>query len=138
MKLKHLASKIFLSLLVLFQGLSVLGCTQTFPLGRIPDSFIFIEYSHGSVYGQSKISRGDPVYDALFKIIHSNQKGWAPDINTYAPLLYFKSELMTINCTENSMVINYKPEDREQWKQLSKSIHGCKATIISAQAKGSK
>lgn len=135
MKLKPKIREIFYSLIVIFQSVTVFGCTQTFPIKRLPDAFMYSEYNHGSVSRESNIYRGDQIYEALHTILQANQAGWSSDINTYAPSLYFKSEWITINCTENSMIINYKPKDRDQWIQISKSIHGCRAAIVNAQTK---
>jgi len=126
--------KFFTSLVLLFMATTQIGCTETFPLESIPDALIYLEYDKGSVSTQSTVQKGNPSYDALYSFLRDNQTGWSSDINNYVPSSYFRSELITINCGDDFVVINYKPKNMNQWIQISKSVRGCKAAIFKAQA----
>lgn len=126
--------KFFTVLTLLFMATTQVGCAETFPLESIPDALIYLEYDKGSVTKQITVQRGNPTYDALYSFLRDNQAGWSSDINSYVPSSYFRSELITINCGDDFVVINYKQRNMNQWKQISKSIRGCKTAVLKAQA----
>ena len=101
------------------------GCAEDFGATRIPPSFRYYTYSHGRIVHQREVRRGDRVYDALVSFLRGHRTGWLPDANTYAPLLYFTSSYLTVNCRDLNVVINYKDEKSGRWKQISNRAAEC-------------
>jgi hypothetical protein len=127
----------FRLLLLFLIWLPTLGaCTESFPLEVLPTSFECLSYSKGFNTGRVTVVTGDPVYDALRSFLEANRTGWSGDLRTYAPSIYFKSESVTVNCGEDTVVVNYRGDmGSTRWIQISNPVKGCRAAVVEALLK---
>ncbi len=90
-----------------------------FPLESWPKDFLYIEYNHGRELRKQPITEGDTSYVELKKMLSKESQGWRYDLTSYVPSHTFNSPKMRINCTDNSLIVNYESGDNT-WIQISK------------------
>jgi hypothetical protein len=103
---------------------------EDFGASPLPTSFQYYRYSGGHIVQQRAVRRGDRVYDALISFLRGHRTNWVVDVTTYAPLLYFRSRYLTVNCRDDDAIVNYKDKKSGRWRQLSNSAAGCAKALL--------
>lgn len=85
-------------------------------VSTFPEKFLYYRYEDGHIVDRKSVRRGDRVYDALLSFLRRHRANWTTDFNTYAPLLYFRSGYLTVNCTKHVVVVNYRDKDSDRWR----------------------
>jgi hypothetical protein len=108
------------------------GRCEDLVLPKLSGSFHFFQYQDGHVVSEELVRPGHPGYDTLRSLLSAHKAGWVIDVNTYAPSLYLKSIDMTINCRDDTVVVNFADKGSGRWRQLSNPLKGCKTAILKA------
>lgn len=99
--------------------------SENLRVSPFPVSFQFYRYKDGHIVDRKPVSHGDRVYDALLSFLSNHSTNWTPDLNTYGPLLFFRSRDLTVNSKDDVVVVNYKDKRAGRWRQLSNSVARC-------------
>jgi hypothetical protein len=115
-KVDNLVNKIILIILIILAGCSV---KVAFNEGLIPDKFEVFERGMHESYTISDAVRHSK-YIELKKFITNKDIDWKSDLVTYAPDIYMRSDVMTINLHRATflVIINYRNNSNE-WLQVS-------------------
>jgi hypothetical protein len=108
---------------------------ETIPPLDLPRAFRLLQYKSGSIVTERTVHGGIRSYDALIDFLNNHQDGWAVDVNSYAPSLYFRAKDMRINCREDMVVVNFKDDGNDRWRQLSNAVVGCESAVLDVGAR---
>jgi len=130
MKITYCINVRSLVLVVLCAVASQICHAEEFGTSLFPTKFQYYRYSDGHIVDQRTVSHGDHVYDALIAFFRSHRTSWSADVTTYAPLVYFKSRYLTVNCRDDEVIVNYKDMKSGRWRQLSNNVAGCAKALL--------
>jgi hypothetical protein len=122
--------------LLFAQALAPIAQSDQLTISSFPQHFEYFKYRDGHIVGKEVIHHGDPRYDALRSMLRRQSNDWIIDVNSYAPMLYFKSDQMYVNCRDDLIVVNFVETPSGRWKQMSNPIHGCREAVLAGLADG--
>jgi hypothetical protein len=100
-------------------------------LGGFPDNFKIVIFNHGKEISRYPINKNHQLHEFLLSFLQNNQKEWAQDLTTYAPVLLMNSEKFKINFLfkKKLVVVNYENK-KGNWLQVSKHIEDIQIKTI--------